>query len=246
MSIPTFEQSPMAYARAAGLLYIIIAIVGAFSIGYMPSIVFAFGDAAATAEKIASNQGLFRLGIFADIVVIICEIVLTAILFVMLKPVNATLSMMAAFSRLAMTVVMGLNLINYLVPLLLLSAPTYLGSFAPEQLSSLALLFLDAHEFGVYVWQVFFSLHLLVLGYLVFKSTFLPKVLGLLMMVGSFGYLVQALEKLTLTQSDVISMLVIGLLVIVTIGELAFALWLLIKGLNVERLNKTLAARSAA
>lgn len=235
MTSKSRELSPMAQAKTAGLLYLIIAMFGMFSIGYVPATIFVFGDAATTANNIAAHQGLFRLGIFADMVVIVCEIFITGILYTLFKPVNKTLSVIAALSRFGMIVVMGLNLINYLVPLVLLSGANYLQSFDTNQLQSLAMLFLDAHEFGVYVWQIFFGMHLLALGYLVFKSGYVPRLLGTMMMVGSFGYSVQALEKLVLPGNSVTPWLVIGLLTIVTIGEFSFALWLLFKGVNVEK-----------
>lgn len=238
MTATTNQIPVMTYAKSAGLLYLLIAISGGFSIGYMPSVIIAPGDAATTAQNMMNHLGLFRLGILCDIVVLLFEVILTVILYRLFKPVNQTIAMIAAFSRLAMSIVMGLNLLNYLIPFQLLNGTDNLGAFEIDQLQSLALVFLDAHEYGVYIWGLFFGLHLVALGYLVFKSGYFPKVLGLLMGIGSFGYSLESIGEITLINNEIFSMLVIALLVIVTVGELSFTFWLLIKGLNMEAWNK--------
>lgn len=239
MSKTLNQISPMAYAKFAGLLYLVIAISGGFSIGYVPSVVMAAGDAAATASNLMENQGLFRLGIAADIVVFLLEIVLTVILYKLLKPVNQTLSLIAAFARMSMAVVMGLNLLNYFIPLHLLSGSEYLNAFEPTQLQALAMVFLEAHQSAIHIWGLFFGLHLVVLGYLVIKSGYFPKLLGLLMLVGSFGYTLESLAAFSFPGIEAVSMLVTILLVIVVVGELGFTFWLLIKGIDVEKWNES-------
>lgn len=238
MTATTNQIPAMTYAKFAGLLYLLIAISGGFSIGYVPSVIMAPGDAATTAQNLLDNQGLFRLGILGDIVVLLLEIVLTVILYRLLKPVNQTIAMVAVFSRLAMSIVMGVNLLNYLIPFHLLNGTDNLGAFKIDELQSLALVFLEAHQYGVYIWGLFFGLHLIALGYLVFKSGYFPKVLGLLMGIGSFGYSLESIGEITLTNNEIFSMLVIALLVVATVGELSFTFWLLIKGVNIEAWNK--------
>ena len=232
------KVSPIIYANFAGLLYLLIAVSGGFSIGYVPSVIMAPGDAATTAQNMLDNQGLFRLGIFGDIIVLLLEIILTVLLYRLFKPVSQRISMIAAFSRLAMSVVMGINLLNYLIPLQLLSGADYLGVFEPQQLQALSLLFLEAHQDGIYIWGLFFGLHLFALGYLIFKSGYFPKILGLLTMIGSFGYSFESLAAFTLPNMEVVSLIINLLLVIAVIGELSFTFWLLIKGLNVEQWNR--------
>jgi hypothetical protein len=106
----------------------------------------------------------------SDSVVFLIEVVLVVILYVLLKPVSKTLSLVAAFSRLAMAIVQGMNLLNYFAVLLLLSGADYLAVFEPGQLHALVLLFLNAHESVALIWGLFFGLHLLVLGYLVLAT----------------------------------------------------------------------------
>ncbi|MFT6338115.1 MAG: hypothetical protein ACI86M_000832 [Saprospiraceae bacterium] len=238
MTATTNQTQAMKYAKLAGLLYLIIAISGGFSIGYVPSVIIKAGDAASTAQNMMDHLGLFRLSILGDIVVLLLEIVLTVILYRLFKPVNKTIAMVAAFSRLAMGIVMGFNLLNYLIPFHLLNGADNLSAFKIDQLQSLAMVFFDAHQYGIYIWGLFFGFHLVALGYLVFKSGYFPKVLGLLMCIGSFGYLLESIGEITLTNSAIFSILVIVLLVVATIGELSFTFWLLIRGINIEEWDK--------
>src|SRR5215218_1739636 len=181
--------SPLVYARIAGLLLLIVAVLGPFSLLCVPSTLFVPGDASATADNIRASEGLFRLGIVSDSLIFLIEVVLTALLYVLLRPVSRTLSLGAAFARLAMAVIQGINLLPYFIALLLLSGAGCLTAFKPDQLDALALLSLNAHQYGVYIWQLFFALHLFALGYLIFNSGYFPRILGVLVVVGSLGYL---------------------------------------------------------
>jgi hypothetical protein len=180
-----------------------------------------------------ASESLFRIGMVAESVVFLAEIVLAAYLYVLLKPVSAPLSLATAFSRLAEAVVQAVNLLTGLPALLLLAGAGYLTVFEPAQLDALVLLFLDANAFGILVWGLIFGFHLLLLGYLVYKSGFWPRILGILLLLASLGYLAQSYGHILAPQyDDLLSTIV----VVVTVpGELAFTLWLLIKGVNVER-----------
>ncbi len=221
-------------ARIAGLLYLLIAVLAPFSILYVPSTLIVPGDAATTASNIVASGGLFRLGIVGDSVVILLEIVLVAVLYVLLRPVNKTLALVAVLARLAMAVVMAVNVFNSLGVLLLLSDAKYLTVFEPGQLHALVLLFLNLHDSGVYIWQVIFGFQFLVLGYLVFKSGFFPRILGILLMVACLGYLMDSIGIL-FPISGALSIVSSVLLAAGVVGELSFVLWLLIKGVNVEQ-----------
>ena len=221
-------------ARLAGFLILLIAVLAPFSILYIPSTFIVPGDAAATASNVMASEGLFRLGIVVDSVVVLLEIVVIAILYVLLRPVNRTLALVAAFARLAMTVVMAVNVFNSLGVLLLLGDAEYLTAFETDQLHALVLLFLNLHESGVYIWQVFFGLHWVAVGYLVFKSGYFPRILGILLIVTCLGYLMDSFEILY-PSSGALSTVSSVVLAVGVIGELSFTLWLLIKGVNVEQ-----------
>jgi hypothetical protein len=238
----TAGTSPLVYARVAGFLLLFVAIIAPFSQLYLPSTLVVPGDATATANNIGASGGLFHLGIVSDSLVFLIEIVLCVLLYVLLRPVSRTLSLVAAFARLAMTVVMGINLLPYFIALLLLSGAGYLTVFEPAQSEALALVFLNAHGYGVFVWQLFFGFHLAVLGYLIFRSGYFPWILGVAMVFAALGYLTDAYGNILLPNYDETFGWVVG--VGALIGELPFFLWLAIKGVNVQEWHKR-ASRAA-
>ncbi len=216
-------------ARAAGILYLILVVVGPFSLMYVPSSLIVPGDAAATADNIMANESLFRFGMVGESIIFLTEIVLPIFLYVLLKPVNQTLSLVAASARLAMAAIQGINLLNRFAALLLLSGAGYLTAFEPDQLNALVMLFLDVHTHVEIIWGLFFGLHLLVLGYLVFKAGYIPRILGILLMLASLGYLTDNYGKLLLPNYTEIP---VFLAIPIAIAEMAFPLWLLIKGVK--------------
>jgi len=117
-----------------------------------------------------------------------------------------------------------------------LSGAGYLTVFEPAQLDALVLLFLNAHGYGVFIWQLFFGFHLFVLGYLIYKSGYFPRILGILMVGGSLGYLLDSYGNILFPNYAEIFGVIVG--VTAVIGELPFFLWLLIKGVNVQRYNE--------
>ena len=135
-----------------------------------------------------------------------------------------------------MTVVMGINLLPYFIAMLLLSGAGYLRVFEPDQSDTLALVFLNAHGYGIFVWQLFFGFHLFMLGYLIFKSGYFPRILGILVVVGALGYLADSYGNILYPNYGEIFEWVGG--VTAVCGELPFFLWLLIKGVNVQRYNE--------
>ena len=118
------------YSQLAGLLYLIIALVGGFSIGYMPTEIVAEGNAALTFQNLLDHQELFRWGIAGDIVVLVLETLLTVMLYQLFKSASTTGMIIATFSRLAMAIIMGMNLINYMIPSIIMNQPAYLTSFS--------------------------------------------------------------------------------------------------------------------
>jgi hypothetical protein len=230
-------------ARVAGILYLIIFIAGPFAFFLGRTSVVVPGDATATVDNIMASESVFRIGMVAESVIFLVEIVLAAILYELLKPVSQTLSLAAAFSRLAEAVVQAVNLLTGLPALLLLGGAGYLTVFEPAQLDALVLLFLDANAFVILVWGLIFGFHLLLLGYLVYKSGFWPRVLGILLLLAALGYLAQSYGHILAPQYDDLLATVVGVLSVP--GELAFTLWLLIKGIDVEQWNNRLAANTA-
>jgi hypothetical protein len=221
-------------ARIAGVLILILVVIAPFSMLYVPSTLIVPGNATTTANNIMASESLFRLGIVSDSVVFLIEIVLSVLLYILVKPVSKTLALVAAFSRLTMTVIQGINLLNHFLALLLLSGAGYLTVFEPNQLHALVLLFLNAHQSVVLIWGLSFGLHLLVLGYLVYKSGYIPGIVGILLVIASLCYLAQSFGSILLPNYKE-TFALFGLFSIV---EIALPLWLLIKGVNVEQWEK--------
>jgi hypothetical protein len=224
--------SPRSYARFAGVLYLILLFCGPFSMLYVPSTIIVPGDATATARNLVASEALFRAGLVSDAIIFLTEIALVAVLYVLFRPVSRTLSLVAAFARLAMATVQGVNLLGNFTALLLVSGAGYLAAFEPGQLHALTLLSLDVRAYGVHVWEAFFALHCLVLGYLIFRSGFLPRPLGVLMAVAAVGYLANSLGNFVAPGYRGVFALVVA--VTAMVGELPFLLWLLINGVNVQ------------
>ena len=226
MTIATNPHWDTHAARTAGALYLAIAICGGFSIGYVPMQIVA-GDGATSAANLLAHKGLFQLGVLADSAVIMFELAITAILYQLFRDVGPKMAMVAMISRAGMITVMGINLMFWVMPYILLTGA---GGWETGQLHALVQFCFDAHAMGVFVWQLFFGVHLLALGWLILKSDLVPHLLGWGLFIGAFGYLIQGVAKLTFTQVAVIDYAYIGLLVIVSISEISFGLWLLIRG----------------
>ena len=238
------EMSPSAYARFAGVLYLLIAVAAIFAHMVIPEQFIVAGDAAATAANIAANETTFRLGtVGSELLILLSEIVLAVVLYVLLKPVSKTLSLIAAVSRLAMTTIHGLNLLNYYLVFQLLNGAELATAFTPEQVNALITLFLDAHSIGFTIGIAFLVPHVLILGYLIVQSGYFPKVLGFLFIAAGFGYLFDAAGQLLIAGYTTTPGLIAA---VIALAEMAFPIWLLVKGVNMDRWqNRTLALETA-
>lgn len=225
--------SPMALARVAGLLYLIIFLMAPFAEFFVREGLIVAGDASATAANIRADEGLFRAGFVTDLIVFVIEVAQAAVLFVLLAPVSRPLALVMSFARLAQATILGLNLLNMYTGLQVLTSPEYAAAFGAAEVETLAFVFLRAQSFGYDLGLVFFALHLFALGYLVMRSGFLPGVLGLLLVVSGLGYLANSLAVfLAPGLADTMATVVI---VAALIGELPLTLWLLVKGVRSDR-----------
>jgi hypothetical protein len=212
-------------ARVAGILYLVIIAFGLFN-----EVVVRFrrlepGDAAATAENIRESEWLFRIGFTANLVLILGEVVLTVILYLLFRSVSRTLSLLAAVFRLVVVAITGLNLLNMFAALVVLDS-------GPGQPESLALLFLDLHQYGYGIAMTFFGLNCLVMGYLLAKSSHAPRTLGILLGVAGLGYLTNSFTFFLVPDYDGSAMPL--LLAPAIVAESWFCLHLLRKGGGVD------------
>jgi hypothetical protein len=198
-----------------------------FGILYVPSVLIIAGDPAATSRNIMASETLFRSGIVAHLSGQIIFIFLVLALYRLLQPVNKGHALLMVVLALLGIPMAFLNEVNHLAVLRLLGGAGD-GAFTTAQFQALAMLFLELRQDGILVTQVFWGLWLLPLGVLVFGSGFLPRSLGVLLMIGGAGYLIDAATQLLVPGLPTISQFTF-------IGEALFPMWLLVKGVNVER-----------
>ena len=144
-------------AKLAGGLYLLIAIIGGFSIGYIPSVLFESSDTLELTSHMMKNLKLFKIAILGDLMVILIELFLSVILYKLFRSIHDTISRVALYARLGMVMIMGANLLNYLIPFYLIISDT--SALPGQQKEALTQLFIEGHQFGVFVWGFFFGIH---------------------------------------------------------------------------------------
>jgi len=214
-------------ARIAGLLYLVNGVTGFFSIIYVPGKLIVSGDTAATANNILASERLFRLGIVSELICAAEFIFLLWVLYRLLSGVNKTHASLMVILGLIFVPIMFVNTLNEIAALTLLRGADFLSVFGQSQREALAMLFLDLHRYGFVVGWIF-GLWLFPFGVLVFKSGFLPRILGVLLIVAGFGYLADSLIPLLLPSYENMVGRLAG--IPLTLGEPAMILWLLIMG----------------
>ena len=222
------------YARIAGILFLISLVCGGFGEAYVPSKLIVAGDAAATVANIKNFDFIYRLGFAAFLIESLCDIALVGILYVLLKPVNKTLSLLAAFVGLVGTALFAFAELFYIAPLLITGGADYLKTFTPDQLNSLALLSMKFYGYAGMITTAYYGLSWIFRSYLIWESGYLPKFLGALMAIGGIGFVVKnfLLILAPAYASDVFLMLMFP-------GGLAMTIWLLVKGVDVAKWNAT-------
>ncbi len=233
MTDRTVETSPQLYARIGGVLYLIIIVVGLFGEAFVRDRLIVSGDAAATAANIMSHESLWRFHIAAELFLLICAVALLLILFALLRPVSKDLALLAAFFNLVSIGIEAATTMYLLEALFPLGNAGYLKAFTPEQLYAMATLSLKSHGYGFGVSLIFFGCFCLIVGYLIFKSGYLPKAIGVLMQIAGVCYLTNSFALIL--SPAVANRLFPAILVPAFIGEASLCLWLLVKGVNVEK-----------
>ena len=214
-------------ARIAGVLYLVNGVTGFFGIIYVPGRLMVSGNAAATAQNILASERLFRLGMVSELICAVEFIFLLWVLYRLLGGVNKTHASLMVILGLVFVPIMCVNVLNEIAALTLLRGADFLLAFDKRQLEAMAMLFLDLHRYG-YVVGWIFGLWLFPFGVLVFKSGFLPRILGVLLIAACFGYLADSLTPLLLPgYADIVGRFAS---IALTLGEPAIILWLLIRG----------------
>jgi len=219
-------------ARIAGFLYLLQIPLGVFGILYVPKVLMVTGNMATTAFNILANEFLFRLSIVSAILCALVTIATALYIYKVLRFVNENYAKWILIFALIAAPISMLNELNSIAVLLLLKSHEFAIIFTPGQLHSLVSIFLDLHKFGYQIVGIFFGLWLLPMGYLVFKSTYIPKVIGVFLIVTCLGYLIDFTTFFLYPNFGII------ISEYTWVGEVLMVLWLLIKGVNVEKFKK--------
>ena len=229
----TVENSPQRYARIGGALYLAIIVLGAFAEGFVANKLVVAGDAATTAANILASPGLWRLSVAGDLIVVLCAVPLLWIEYLLLRPVNKQLVLLAVLFNLASLAVEAISKVFLLAVMPTLGSADYVKAFDPHQLQILANLALSSHDVAFNIALIFFGFTCIVNGYLIFRSGYLPKFVGVLMQIAGLCYLTACFAALFAPAfADLITP---AILLPPLIGESSFCLWLLVKGVNIAK-----------
>jgi hypothetical protein len=223
---PIGKSSPNLRARMGGVFYILMALSGAVA-GFGRRGLIVSADAASTAANIMAHQSMYLVGFGGDLLFVACYLAVTALFYRMLEPVNRTVALSAAFCSLTGCAIQGFALLFQLAPLTVLGGAGYLGVFTVEQLHALALMFLKLYTQAYAIALVFFGFYCLLTGYLIFRSTFLPRILGPFMMLAG-------LSGLTFL-APTFAIAYFPYTMLGAVGELLLTIWLVAKGLDSEK-----------
>ena len=236
----SFERSPQTYARACGLLYLAIIALGMFGEMVVRAALVAGGEPTTTANNIAANELLWRAGIAGDLLMQIMDVPTIIIFYLLLRPVSKSLALMSTAFNLVQTAVLALNKLALLTPLLVIGNTSRSGSLAPEQWNELSYLAIQLHSYGFGIGLIFFGFTCLIRGYLLYKSSYFPAAIGVLLQFAGASYLINSFALIL--APDVAQALFPVILIPAFVGELSLALWLLIKGVNLPQWQQKVAA----
>ena len=222
----------MKLARSAGVLYLINIIGGAFAISIIPALLFGSGPAE-MAHNIQTHELLYRSGLAAHVLVTVTNIFLAVIFYEMFKVVNRRLALLDVFFILVATAIEAAGLVNQFAPLALLGSGPYANALSAGQLQALAYLPSDLASVDYNIHTVFFGFDILLMAYLVHKSQFIPRAIGVLLAIDGVAYLVYSFAAIL--APGFASQLVPWIQLPALFGEGSLCLWLLVKGVNVER-----------
>jgi len=224
----TIETSPQVYARLAGACYLLGSVASVIGQMIIPGRLVVSSSAATTAGNILAHESLYRFGALLAFMSVPFHLVWAILFYRLFKPVNRSIPLLAAFVMLMGCVMWTLCAFFSLAVLNVLKGTSSLSAFAPEQLQTLALVLLRLNAQGYDIGLVFFGLWCLLIGYLIARSTFLPRTIGVLYALAGLGYL-------TLLWQPLAKYLYPYNLALAGPGEISLLLWLLVKGVNVPK-----------
>lgn len=235
----SFERSPQTYARVCGLFYLAIICLGMFGELFVRATLVA-GDPATTANHIAAHGLLWRAGMAADLMMQVMDVPTIVIFYLLLRPVDHALALMSTAFNLVQTAVLALNKLTLMTPLLAAGYASHPGGVSAEQWNSLSFLAIHLHGHGFAIGLIFFGFTCLIRGYLLYRSSYFPAPLGILLALAGASYLINSFALIVAPK--LAQALFPAILLPAFIGELSLALWLLIKGVNLPKWQHKVAA----
>ncbi len=239
MSQRSIEASPQIYARTGGFLYLVIIVVGLWGEAFVRQKLIVSGDAITTAANILAHESLWRAHIAGEMVLLVCGVGLLMVEYLLLRPVSREISLLAMIFGIMSITTEGAITMYLIQPLFPLGSDPYLKVFTPEQLDTLARLTIRAHGYGFGLSLIFFGCFCIVVGYLIFRSGYLPKLIGVLMAIAGICYLINSFALIL--SPGLADLLFPFILIPSFIGELSFCFWLLIMGVNVRKWRQRIA-----
>ena len=237
--VKSIEASPQPYARTGGVLYLVIIALGIFGQMFVRDKIYVAGNPSATAANLISMESLWRMGIAAECVSLACVVALAMIYYYLLRPVSKELNLLATFFRMV-SIAVEAAITVYLVSALLPVVNAKTKALNADQLGDLASLAIRTHSAGYALALFFTGCTFLVHGYLIMGSGYLPKTLGVLIEIAGIGYVVNTFAQFLFP--SVAPMVFMAVILPVLIAETSLSLWLIFKGVNVEKWNERLAA----
>lgn len=237
MTSPAAKTSPQTYARIAGLLYLFIIVAAGFGELFVRDRLIQWGDAAATGKNILGSEQLFRVGLAGEMLTCVCDVALAMLLYVLLKPVSKHLSLLAAFFRLTFVGIYGVSKLFEIAALVALGSADTLEALSPPQLQDLAYVSLRVHSFGYGASLLFFGSCCILFGHLIHKSGYLPRLLGILLAIAGYGYIVFSVAQMV-SPAFAARFLFPWIIPIAFVAESGLALWLVVKGVNLPKWNE--------
>lgn len=223
-------------ALTAGISLIIMTLAAFFSYGLVLGRLVVQGDPSATFNNLMSSNTLFHAGILGWLIVLICDIVVAWSFYIFLKPFNKSLSLLAAWLRLAYASILGIAILNLIFVLILMNSMDYFSLFKMNQLQAYVEPLLEAFNMIWSMGLIIFGGHLMIVGYLAFKSDIIPKVVSILLLIASISYIIIHLCYTFLPQYNGITTMLESILSVpMSLGELGFGIWLLFKGGKVPK-----------
>ena len=240
MNSKSSDIDPKAYARAGGIAYLIIIVVGFLEEMFIRKTIIVPGDAAATPKNILASPMLWRLGIAGDLVMHVCDMIVLMVMYTLLKPANRNLALLMLLFNVTQTAVLVANKMNLMTPLFLSGDADYLKALDPAQLQALAYVSIKSHAYGFGNGLIYFGCACLISGYLIFKSGYIPKIIGVMMQIAGLCYLVNSFALIVApTFSDKLFPFV---LLPAFVAEISLCLWLIIKGVKLSKWKETTGA----